>query len=393
MSFWSRKPGVTTAEVRAEVRRRIDELATGGGYIAAPSHGVPYDQELIDAMNDEIEIYRRSVYQQKADSTPNKPDARDVVWQNVNGVEAMGGPFQKTCDQCGKASIYVDDRLDYSDNSLEVDGDTWGMSARDVLRHERQGEAGVFIKNLFSHIMAGRHGPDPHDPQLEMPVFSFACRCQDCGHTWSETSDLIDQRELRSRLEDLVQDHLERATTAVVGVDSSKLSKFCRGDCWDRLLNEILTQHAPHEITKTNRVNEFIRRLPGGALGGGGFEAIGLLLYTITVGVVTNLLWELAKSKSRKLRDVLSDERISDIARQKSQEFQEEAFDDPRGSLEVRVSPSPELVATLAAMPRTRREAIVDDIALQHAMNVRDDLLISCGNASPHNNAMDSDEE
>jgi len=48
------KPGVTTEEVRAEVRRRIDELSAGGGYVAAPSHSVPYDQELIDAMNDEL---------------------------------------------------------------------------------------------------------------------------------------------------------------------------------------------------------------------------------------------------------------------------------------------------------------------------------------------------
>lgn len=57
------KPGVTTAEVRAEVRRRIDELSAGGGCIAAPSHSVPYDQELIDAMNDEIAVYGRRVYQ------------------------------------------------------------------------------------------------------------------------------------------------------------------------------------------------------------------------------------------------------------------------------------------------------------------------------------------
>lgn len=58
------KPGVTTGDVRAEVRKRIDELAGGGGYIAAPSHGVPYDQALIDAMNDEILTYGKRVYAQ-----------------------------------------------------------------------------------------------------------------------------------------------------------------------------------------------------------------------------------------------------------------------------------------------------------------------------------------
>ncbi len=51
------RPGVTPDEVRAEVRRRIDEMGHGGGYIAAPSHDVPFDQELIDAMNDEIATY------------------------------------------------------------------------------------------------------------------------------------------------------------------------------------------------------------------------------------------------------------------------------------------------------------------------------------------------
>jgi uroporphyrinogen decarboxylase len=49
--------GVTPEEVRAEVRKRIDEMAGGGGYIAAPSHSVPFDKALIDAMNDEIRAY------------------------------------------------------------------------------------------------------------------------------------------------------------------------------------------------------------------------------------------------------------------------------------------------------------------------------------------------
>lgn len=44
------REGVITDEVRAEVRLRINQMAEVGGYIASPSHGVPYDQKLIDAI-------------------------------------------------------------------------------------------------------------------------------------------------------------------------------------------------------------------------------------------------------------------------------------------------------------------------------------------------------
>ena len=60
------RPGVTPEEVRAEVRARIDQLAVGGGYIASPSHSVPYDQELLDAMNNEIATYGRTFYTKRA---------------------------------------------------------------------------------------------------------------------------------------------------------------------------------------------------------------------------------------------------------------------------------------------------------------------------------------
>lgn len=58
------RPGVTTEEVRSEVRLRIDEMAKGGGYIAGPSHSVPYDPDLLFAMNDEISQYGRAFYHQ-----------------------------------------------------------------------------------------------------------------------------------------------------------------------------------------------------------------------------------------------------------------------------------------------------------------------------------------
>ncbi len=56
------KPGVTEDEVRKEVRNRIDDLAKNGGYIAAPSHSVPYDEKLLFALKDEIEVYGRNFY-------------------------------------------------------------------------------------------------------------------------------------------------------------------------------------------------------------------------------------------------------------------------------------------------------------------------------------------
>jgi uroporphyrinogen decarboxylase len=44
----------TPDAVRAEVRLRIEQLAAGGGYIAAPSHGVPFPPENVAAMQQEI---------------------------------------------------------------------------------------------------------------------------------------------------------------------------------------------------------------------------------------------------------------------------------------------------------------------------------------------------
>jgi len=67
--FVLNRPGVTAAEVRAEVRLRIDQLAEGGGYIASPSHSVPYDPALVDAMEDEIATYGRAFYGSRSQKT------------------------------------------------------------------------------------------------------------------------------------------------------------------------------------------------------------------------------------------------------------------------------------------------------------------------------------
>ncbi len=61
--FILQRPGVTAEEVRAEVRKRIDEMAAGGGYIAGPSHSVPYDKDILFAMMDAIKTYGKKAYE------------------------------------------------------------------------------------------------------------------------------------------------------------------------------------------------------------------------------------------------------------------------------------------------------------------------------------------
>jgi hypothetical protein len=50
-------PGVTEEAIRIEIRRRIDEMGEGGGYIARPSHDVPYKDYVMRTMEDEIHKY------------------------------------------------------------------------------------------------------------------------------------------------------------------------------------------------------------------------------------------------------------------------------------------------------------------------------------------------
>ena len=48
---------MTLEEIDAEVKRRISEMAQGGGYVAMPSHSVPYSPVILQAMNDAIARY------------------------------------------------------------------------------------------------------------------------------------------------------------------------------------------------------------------------------------------------------------------------------------------------------------------------------------------------
>lgn len=53
------RPGVTSEEVKQEVRRRIEEMSAGGGYVAQPSHSVPYNPVVLQAMKEAIAEYGR----------------------------------------------------------------------------------------------------------------------------------------------------------------------------------------------------------------------------------------------------------------------------------------------------------------------------------------------
>ncbi len=56
------RPGVTADEIRVEVRKRIDEMAPGGGYIAGPSQLTVYNKEIMAVMMDEINTYGKDFY-------------------------------------------------------------------------------------------------------------------------------------------------------------------------------------------------------------------------------------------------------------------------------------------------------------------------------------------
>jgi hypothetical protein len=56
------RPGVTACEVDEEVKRRIRDLAPGGGYVAAPSHSVPYAEHVRNAMEEAVTRYGLEVY-------------------------------------------------------------------------------------------------------------------------------------------------------------------------------------------------------------------------------------------------------------------------------------------------------------------------------------------
>ena len=56
-------PSKTPADVKEEVKKRINEMALpNGGYITMPSHGVPYDEEKLAAMEATATEYGHAVY-------------------------------------------------------------------------------------------------------------------------------------------------------------------------------------------------------------------------------------------------------------------------------------------------------------------------------------------
>ena len=55
-------PSKTPQDVEQEVKRCIETLAPGGGYIAAPSHSVPYDIKKLEAMERAVAKYGQAIY-------------------------------------------------------------------------------------------------------------------------------------------------------------------------------------------------------------------------------------------------------------------------------------------------------------------------------------------
>ena len=77
------RPGVTAEEVDEEVRLRIQTLATGGGYIASPSHSVPYPDYVQKAMERAVSRYGTEVYRRGPISRKGSP-ASDLSNERAN---------------------------------------------------------------------------------------------------------------------------------------------------------------------------------------------------------------------------------------------------------------------------------------------------------------------
>jgi hypothetical protein len=60
------RPGVTAEEVEREVKRRIFDLGPGGGYIAAPSHSVPYPEHVQRSMREAVATHGAALYRSEA---------------------------------------------------------------------------------------------------------------------------------------------------------------------------------------------------------------------------------------------------------------------------------------------------------------------------------------
>ena len=59
-------PDKTPEDVKKEVIKRINEMALpNGGYITAPSHGVPYDKNKLEAMESSAINYGREIYKNR----------------------------------------------------------------------------------------------------------------------------------------------------------------------------------------------------------------------------------------------------------------------------------------------------------------------------------------
>ena len=67
------RPGVTAEELDDEVKRRVFDLAPGGGYIASPSHSVPYLEHVRNAMYQAITRYGREVYRAEEPGSKKTP--------------------------------------------------------------------------------------------------------------------------------------------------------------------------------------------------------------------------------------------------------------------------------------------------------------------------------
>ncbi len=268
-----------------------------------------------------------------------------------------------TCPKCGTFKITV--RHEYRFDQAPFQHDTEYYFRKAVIE-DLSKEVKEFCDIAFEQVLKGLPFKDVDITKLKT---SLSCDCAVCGHTWSEDYQVLDSSVLGNELEKRAYEARIAVLSNLAGINCEPLIEFIPlYGGWVELIEKILKQEAPKEHKTLEKIQ------PRGG-GGGPFAELGWLFCTISVGIATSFLWELIKKKSKRVRDILKVEDVKELALEKSWDYEENHLDNEASGCTDYHVVAPDIKLVLARLPKEARRSIIDDIALEYAMRVREKLL------------------